>query len=403
MARIYQNWLKAYVHHMRYSESPDSYHFWTGVATVAGALRRRVWIDQRQFQWTPNFYIILVGPPGVAAKSTSIRGGLSLLEQVPGIFFGPQSVTWQALMEVLQNAQEAIPIPGQVEPEIMSCVTVGISELGTFFRADNGELIDVLVDMWDGKKEVWKRQTKTQGETVIHNAWLNIIGCTTPSWLKDNLPEIFISGGLASRILFVYADRKRQLVAYPGDLVPQRAYEDEAKKLVKDLTSIADLAGSYMLSNEAKDWGVAWYEKHWTSGKPNHLQSERYDGYFARKQTHIHKLAIVLAASKRSALIIELEDLVEAEHLVTSLEEAMAKVFFSIGGTPEAKKNTELVSYVKVQKEVDYQILWRAFFTSMTGKEFTDGLQAGIQAGYLRLENRDNNRKVLVYVGPKDE
>jgi hypothetical protein len=110
--RAYNNWIKAYVSHTRFSESPDAFHFWTGVATVAGALRRRVWIDERHFQWTPNFYIVLVGPPGVAAKSTSIRSGISLLERVPGVYLGPQSMTWQALTESLQNAQECVEIPG---------------------------------------------------------------------------------------------------------------------------------------------------------------------------------------------------------------------------------------------------------------------------------------------------
>src|SRR5712671_3481375 len=97
--RAFPNWIEAYVHHQRYSESPESFHFWTAVSTIAGALRRRVWINQLHFQWTPNMYIILVGPPGVAAKSTSIRQGLNLLEAVPGINFGQQSLTWQALID----------------------------------------------------------------------------------------------------------------------------------------------------------------------------------------------------------------------------------------------------------------------------------------------------------------
>ena len=106
MSRHFSNWLKAYMQYTRDSESPDAFHFWTGVSTVAGALRRRVWIDMRKFQWTPNFYIILVGPPGVAAKSTSLRNGMRLLEQVEGIKFGPQSMTWQALTQVLEESME---------------------------------------------------------------------------------------------------------------------------------------------------------------------------------------------------------------------------------------------------------------------------------------------------------
>src|SRR5258708_32530922 len=79
-------------------ESTLNFHFWTGIATIAGALRRRVWIDMRKFIWTPNFYIILVAPAGIAAKSTSISIGLDLLLKLPtqaGIRFGPESLTGQ--------------------------------------------------------------------------------------------------------------------------------------------------------------------------------------------------------------------------------------------------------------------------------------------------------------------
>ena len=59
MTRTHPHWLKAYMHFTRTSEAPDAFHFWSGVGTIAGALRRRVWLDMRHFQWTPNFYIIL--------------------------------------------------------------------------------------------------------------------------------------------------------------------------------------------------------------------------------------------------------------------------------------------------------------------------------------------------------
>jgi len=104
MTRKFPNWLKAYIGYTRDSESPTEFHFWTGVSVLAGALRRRVWIDMKKFQWTPNFYVILVGPPGVAAKSTSISMGMSLLTQVPSIRFGPESMTWQALAKDLEDA-----------------------------------------------------------------------------------------------------------------------------------------------------------------------------------------------------------------------------------------------------------------------------------------------------------
>jgi Protein of unknown function (DUF3987) len=369
--------------HTRFSESPDTFHLWTGIATIAGALRRRVWIDQLHFQWTPNFYVVLVGPPGVAAKSTSIRAGISLLEKIPGIFFGPQSMTWQALNEALRTSQEGVEVPGIVEPQIMSCVTIGVSELGTFLRTEDKELVDFLVAMWDGQKEIWRRQTKGEGETVIHNPWLNIIACTTPAWLKDNFPDVLVGGGLTSRMVFVYADTKRQYVPYPADLVAPATYLREADALVADLAEIANMAGEYTFTPEAKAWGCAWYTNHWKTTQPENISSTRFAGYKARKQTHLHKLAIVFAAAKRNTLCIEVEDLQEAEAALRIVEHDMDKVFASIGVNDQAQVANEVVSMVKNIKEISYKKLWQLCFNRIKPKDFTDSIQAGIQSGIL--------------------
>ena len=49
----------------------------------------------------------------------------------------------------------------------------------------------------------------------------------------------------------------------------------------------------------------------------------RFGGYLARKQTHIHKLAMVLAASRRDELLIDEEDLALAAKMMTDLEQDM--------------------------------------------------------------------------------
>src|SRR3990167_1280617 len=108
MARHFPDWLRAYCEWTKGSESPLQFHFWTGIATIAGALRGKVWRDEKTFRWSPNFYIVLVGPAGVAQKSTSMGLGMRLLEQVPGIHFGPSSATWQRLGQVMQESAEEI-------------------------------------------------------------------------------------------------------------------------------------------------------------------------------------------------------------------------------------------------------------------------------------------------------
>src|SRR5262245_10155856 len=139
--------------------------------------------------------------------------------------------------------------------------------------------------MWDSQKTIYGRATKQDGEIAIENPWLNIIAGTTPGWLKDNFPRILIEGGLASRIIFVYEETKRQLIAYPERLQLPKDYRMEEEALLYDLTQIANIAGEYKLSEAAYDWGTNWYNKLHGERKANgSLAVERWQGYLSRKQ-----------------------------------------------------------------------------------------------------------------------
>ena len=104
MSRNYPDWLAAFQEYSSYGEAPKRMYFWTGVSTIAGALRRHVWVDMGHFQWYPNLYVILVAPPGVVAKTTTADIGMDLLRQVPGVAFGPSVVSWQALVQAFGQA-----------------------------------------------------------------------------------------------------------------------------------------------------------------------------------------------------------------------------------------------------------------------------------------------------------
>jgi hypothetical protein len=394
MARRFNNWIQAYLEHTRASESPTSFHFWTAVSTIAGALRRRVWIDQNEFQWTPNFYIVLVGPPGVAAKSTSIRAGMRILEKVPKISFGPESMTWQALTVALQDCADSFKYfdaSGREYKKLMSPLTIEVSELGTFIRMEDDAMLSVLIDLWDGRVKPWRHSTKSSGSVIIENPWLNIIGCTTPSWLQQNFPQAMIGGGLTSRVIFVYGGAKRQLVAYPATHIKPADYIIVEEWLAEDLLSISTLAGEYRLSSDALKWGEKWYSKHWTS-KPLHLASARYDGYRARKQTHLHKLAMILAASKRSTLTIEVEDLMEADAQLVGVEADMLQVFNSIGTVDEHKHLEEMMALVKTYGFITAEELWQLCRTTFERKTFEATLKLAIESSVLIVTSPNGKR-----------
>lgn len=382
--RIHEDWLKAFVQYASFGEAPLKTLFWTGVSTIAGALRRRVWIDQKYFQWTPNFYVILVAPPGIISKSTTANIGMNLLRDVGTIKFGPDVVTWQALVQSLAGATELALEESTGEYHPMSAITIASDEFGTFLNPNDREMVDVLVSLWDGKKGTFNKVTKSNGNDVVENPWVNIIACTTPGWIAGNFPEYMIGGGFTSRCVFVYAEEKRQLVAYPSDSVPPE-FEQLKADLVHDLEIISTMIGEYKLTEEALTWGRRWYTNHWEK-RPDHLDNDRFGGYLARKQTHIHKLAMILAASQSSDLLVHPHHLMAADEMITVLEADMPRVFSTIGQTDKTRGMSELVDSVFKFGKIEQGALYRRMFRTMEHKDYTAALNSGVAAGFLRIE-----------------
>jgi hypothetical protein len=356
-------------------------HFWAGVSAVAGALRRKVWIDQAYFNWYPNFYIVLVAPPGIVAKSTTSGIAMSLLRQVPGIHFGPDVLTWQSLVTDFAAKTEGFEYKAETYP--MSALTFESSEFGNLLDPSDKAMVDLLVSLWDGKPGAFTKTTKASGSDTVENPWINLIACTTPSWIAGNFPEYMIGGGFTSRCLFVYADKKAKLVAYPGLAVPADT-KKTAEKLVADLAHISQaLCGPYKLSPGAITWGEAWYKAHYAT-KHLHLDDGRFGGYLARKQTHIHKLAMILAASSSDQMLLTEEHLAIADQMVTDLEPDMHFVFSKIGKSDDSIYAEKLIDFVQRRGVTPHHEAYRfvhSYFPSM--RNYEDILAGCIRAGYL--------------------
>lgn len=380
--RHFDNWIKAFMEYASFSEAPPHMHFWTAVSTIAGALRRRVWIDMAYFQWHPNFYIILVAPPGIVSKSTTAGIGMSLLKRVPDIKFGPDVVTWQALVTGFAESTISYEYEGEFHP--MSALTIESSEFGNLLNPSDKEMVDLLVSLWDGKPGAFHKKTKGSGNDLVENPWINLIACTTPAWIAGNFPEYMIGGGFTSRCIFVYADKKAQYVAYPSQLVPSNLRQ-RAQQLVEDLAQISLMVGEYRMTPEAFEWGNNWYRSHYEA-KHIHLDDERFGGYLARKQTHVHKLAMVLAAAESAKLEITAEHLALADQMVTDLEGDMQFVFSKIGKSEEAVYAERLVWYVHKRGEVLYQEAYRFVHQHFPKMQDFEAVMTGlVRSGYIRV------------------
>ena len=169
------------------------------------------------------------------------------------------------------------------------------------------------------------------------------------------------------------------------------------RNLIHDLEHISTLLiGPFTLSAEATKWGTEWYENLYHQNKDSYA-NDRYAGYTARKQTHMHKLAMILSAAESDKLTIERHHLQEAEKHLLDSERQMHQVFDRIVSI-EARPANLIVDSMRKNKKMNRRDLYLSLFQQMSKEQFLQGLEAGISAGLIELTS-DGDERFITYKG----
>ena len=387
MARLLPDWIGTFIDYTDHMEAPRLMRTWSGISAIASALRAKVWIDQDQFKWTPGLYIIFVGPPGVITKSTTTDLSSRLLRKVPGIKFGPNNITWQALATAFAGSSESFVWPVESGDQIpMSPITLVSRELGSLLNPKDQDLVNLFIELYDGAP-VYEKITKMSGTDTVEAPWINMMGATTPSWIADNVPKSALGGGLISRCIFLYGDEKEKMVPYPKEIIRNKVVHEKIHDaLVHDLEHMSvALVGPYELTKEAIAWGSKWYTDLWTNAKSSY-NDDKLMGYIARKQTHMHKVAMVLSASYKDELRITAEDLQLADSMLTSIESCLDKVFAQIGRSEMSVQAEKFIGLIKQKGKVRYEDAYRLVHTHFPDfRDFEGVCNGAIRSGQLIL------------------
>lgn len=52
------------------------------------------------------------------------------------------------------------------------------SEFGNLIDFQNKEMVNLFIDLWDGRKSL-RKDTKASGCDIVEGPWINTLGCTT--------------------------------------------------------------------------------------------------------------------------------------------------------------------------------------------------------------------------------
>lgn len=327
MVRKLENWIESFSDLTNVSGTPSLFRTWSGVAAIAAALERRVWVDAGMGPLYPNMYIILVAPPGIGKTELTSRVW-SILDELStgnpdGLHLAPMSLTGAALVDALRDAERKFYSPGEfaLDPMVYNSLAVVSNELGTMLPAYDPEMMNRLTDIYDGKTYSERRRTRELNFKINHPQ-INILAGTTPGHLALSLPEGAWDQGFLSRTMMIF-NSERQL----RPLFQTKPNQEAEWRLLKnDLKHIFGMAGEFKFSTEAASAINAW---HMSGGQPL-PDHPRLRNYNTRRTSHLLKLCIVASASVSDARVIELAHfhaaldwLIEAEVLMPDIFKAM--------------------------------------------------------------------------------
>jgi hypothetical protein len=315
--RLLPSWLLGYRDFTVDNEAPESYHLWVGLAVIAGAAQRKIYMKEKHREILSNLYVILAGPSGKTRKTTAIKIGEGFLREIPGIHFSTKAGSVAAMISQLAEI-------AKTDKDHQS-MTVISHELGTFLSNDPVAAVDIMTDLFDGNPG-WDKQTISRGVEQIPKPWVNLIAGTTPRWMGDNFSDTFVEGGFAARCLFVYEKDKSKLI-------PRQEETPESvilrKKLINDLKHINALKGEMHFTKAGGEFYDAWYMDE--PARYPVVEDPRTVGYYDRKHVHVQRVAMLLSLAERDDLTVDVPDLKAALTLLKLIEPGMSKAFSAVG------------------------------------------------------------------------
>lgn len=371
--------LEAFCKFTEGTEVPPVFAVWSGIALVSAVLGRDCFIDYDYYTIYPNLYVVLIGPSGVAKKSTPIKLITRIIKSVrPSVNILSQKMTPEGMIGALGGLYGKDG-DTQVIPSAVGIVIV--SELSTLIDKNSFKsgMIGILTDLYDA--EDFEYLTRSRGRELVKNPCLSLIGGSTPHWIRECIPSVAIGGGFTSRIVFVYSKGSDQLVPRPkmSDVNKQRQRDIE-----HDMNEISKMRGVFATSDDAG----ALYDKEYIAfrrGSPL-VADEGLGGYAGRRADILAKVAMVVSASRRDNRLITLDDMSVAIAFITKVEESMSKVMKAITSKEVGDIFEQIVRYIMRHKVVSRPDLIRRFRHKMTSAELNVMMQTLDEEGVVRVE-----------------
>lgn len=394
------DWIEDYVNYNKGQESPEVFHKWCGISTIASVLNRQVYLPRISAEGVTFYTLypgqlaaVLVAGAGRCRKSTAVGIAKSLLKDVGTINIFDGKITPERLLNKLGQLR-AGPI-----------LTVVASELSTFLTKSsyNEGLVENLIKLLDCESNPYETQKFT---VTLVNPCVTLLLATTPFSLGQSISSSAHDTGFLSRLLFIYSDQPGASAPLANNLadIPQ-AVRDQSSQLrqalVIRLKGFGNLRGEFSWAPDAQSWFTNYYNTFRQS------PLSEGEGYSQRRPDHLLRVAMCVSVSRQAAnpLLLTEGVLIAADQLLREIENQMPRALAYIGRHTNSDKYDKIlgvfkkkaalagVNHAVVSGEDLYSQTIR-FFNGLT--ELQSHLQALLDAGNISVVSQPNQKRMYV-------
>jgi hypothetical protein len=389
-----EDFFSDYIEYVGESESPTVYHRWCALSAVGAILGRNFHIHHGHFDINPNIYTMLIGNPGTR-KSTAIKTVKKLLVDSGYDTIAADKTTKEKFLLDISGETEDFAggkngkrdntaildenLWGGDDTEVSSrppaeCFIMA-DEWNDFTSLGNLEFYSLLGTFWD-YSGIYKNRIKTGKSVSINNPTISILAGNTPTGFSLAFPTEIVGQGFFSRLILVYGESNGKRIAFP-----RRPDTGATKEMVTRLLGIRHSCQGIAYITDTGDKLLNKIYAEFAG-----FDDIRFESYHNRRFTHLLKLCLVCAASRRSNKIEE-QDIIYANTILTVAEQGMPKALGEFG---KAKNSDIANQVVDVLDKTNEPLVQTELYARISGssnlnmKDFHDMLTSLAVAGKIQ-------------------
>lgn len=399
MAEPKATFLSLYEAHCGQTEVPPEFNLWAGLALISAAVSDRVWIEKYKGEfWTPNLYVLLLGPAELG-KERAVETAKRLIP--PGVTVYGGKETRELVAATIATRRVKRPSLGEIPTGAFFLVNPALSMdvgRGPGFRHETNDFVLDMLRIYDapGKMPAW-------------------LAGTTIEWLLATVAYDAIECGFYAKAVCVepiydlkqrYAEPK-----YPADYRSIVAGLERCLEIISTVPS-----GEIPLTPGARRYLTEWYDG---SDAPI---DERQVPVWKHSYVLVHKIAMLMALSAWSVDYALWQDdgengeppKLEIDHLMAIAAEAIlardratiSRFLQVTSPTPTTTAGLLIEKWLSIELEMPFRVLMQRLGHLGFNKEaMKEGLaqltKLGVIKTITRMTPRQTYRTTYIWLGRK--